>query len=180
MDRVVFIYWEKVSLVVPESEDVDVMYRGINNINISKYVWSIAFHTLESEMDYLDREMKPDAHFLVIMHNKSEEIIWGIRFDKMDQFARIAEVWIAIYDEDMLWKWYGTEAMKLMLKYGFEYLWLHKVKLQLLANNPRAQKSYEKAWFSVVGRLKQDTYRMWEYVDVIIMEILRSEYKIDR
>jgi hypothetical protein len=36
-------------LVIPEKQDLDIMFKAINNINISKFLWPIKHYTKENE-----------------------------------------------------------------------------------------------------------------------------------
>lgn len=47
---------------------------------------------------------------------------------------------------------YGTEVATLALAHAFEVLQLHRVELSVFAFNPKAQRAYEKAGFTVEGR----------------------------
>lgn len=176
MERIIFIPWENVSLVVPEKEDFEVMYRAMNNVNITKYLMPTRYYTKEQEQKFLDDILAWDRKFFVIMQNETKNIIWSIWFNDFSENNRNWKIWMTLYDEENFWKWYWSEALKLFLKYSFEYLWLNKVKLHVFSNNERAIKSYEKCWFKKIWVLKEETYIMWKYEDEIIMEILRSEY----
>jgi RimJ/RimL family protein N-acetyltransferase len=72
---------------------------------------------------------------------------------------------------------YGTEAMKLVLKHGFETLNLNRIFLRVYENNPRAIRSYEKAGYVHEGRMRQGHYQDGQYVDVLFMSVLRSEWE---
>jgi RimJ/RimL family protein N-acetyltransferase len=48
------------------------------------------------------------------------------------------------------------------------------------AGNLRAIRSYEKAGFSLEGRLREAVYKRGAYDDVLIMSVLRSEWDAGR
>ncbi len=50
---------------------------------------------------------------------------------------------------------YGTEVATLALAHAFEALELHRVELSVFAFNPRAQRAYKKAGFTVEGCRRQ-------------------------
>lgn len=179
MDRIIAMKWEKISLIIPEKPDVDVMFKAMANWEITKYTWTIWVWHKENEEDYYEHLIKSKAHFFMIMENWTKEVIWWIWFHKYDVVSRNWEIWIMLYKEEVLSKWYWSEAMKLFLKYVFEYLWVNKVKLLVFSNNPRWLKSYLKCGFKEVGRLRQEKYLCWEYVDSIIMDMLSEEYFIN-
>ncbi len=87
-----------------------------------------------------------------------------------------AEFGIFIGDKSAWNQGYGTEAVELILKHGFETLNLHRIYLRVYSTNPRARRSYEKAGFVTEGTLREAVYRHGKYADIHIMSVLRSEW----
>jgi len=94
----------------------------------------------------------------------------------IDWHVRSAEVGIFTGEKSLWNQGYGTEAMRLLLRHGFETYNLNRIYLRVYETNPRAVRSYEKAGFSLEGRQRQGTYKQGQYVDVLLMSILRSEW----
>ena len=46
--------------------------------------------------------------------------------------------------------------------------------------NPRAIRSYEKVGFIHEGRKRQAMYKHGKYIDILIMSVLRTEWKEDQ
>jgi RimJ/RimL family protein N-acetyltransferase len=88
------------------------------------------------------------------------------------------EGWVgmAIGERDCWGQGYGTDALRLVLRYAFQELDLHRVSLGVFANNPRAIRSYEKAGFRFEGIERQATIREGAYYDTFYMGVLRSEW----
>lgn len=82
---------------------------------------------------------------------------------------------IALASADVFGRGYGTEATRAVVAHAFDDLGLHRVGLEVFANNPRAQRSYEKSGFTVEGR--QRAALLWEgrRVDVITMGMLAGD-----
>lgn len=72
---------------------------------------------------------------------------------------------------------YGTEALNLMLEYGFQQLNFHSILLNVLSFNENAIRCYEKLGFQVVGTIKEVVYDHGVYYDRIIMQILESDWR---
>jgi RimJ/RimL family protein N-acetyltransferase len=89
-----------------------------------------------------------------------------------------SEAWvgIGIGERDYWSKGYGTDAMKLCLRYAFLELGLQRVSLGLHEYNTRALRSYEKAGFTLEGRTRQDVLREGKRTDTLWMGILRDEW----
>ena len=73
-------------------------------------------------------------------------------------------------------KGFGTEAVQLVCRYGFEELNLNRIGLSVFSNNLRAIRCYQKAGFVHEGCLRQATYRTGQFHDEYRFAILRSEW----
>lgn len=91
--------------------------------------------------------------------------------------ARHAEFRILLGVKERWGRGIGTEALCLVLAYGFELLNLNKVWLGVNASNKRAARSYEKAGFVSEGKLRAEVYRGGAYHDVLRFSLLRNEYE---
>jgi RimJ/RimL family protein N-acetyltransferase len=87
-----------------------------------------------------------------------------------------AFVGIGIGDRDIWGKGYGTDAMKVILRFAFQELNLRRVALDTFEYNPRAICSYEKAGFVYEGRVRQFLNREGQRWDMIFMGIMREEW----
>jgi len=87
--------------------------------------------------------------------------------------------WVGIgIGERAYWgKGYGTEAMNLILRFGFEQLNLRRVTLNVFEYNQRAYQSYIKCGFKEEGRMRQWMQRGGERFDLVFMGILREEWE---
>jgi RimJ/RimL family protein N-acetyltransferase len=86
-------------------------------------------------------------------------------------------VGIGIGDPDYWGKGYGTEAMQLILEFGFGQLNLRRISLTVFEYNRRAYQSYCKCGFKEEGRQRQWMQRGGERHDLIFMGILREEWE---
>ena len=73
-------------------------------------------------------------------------------------------------------KGYGTDAMRLLLRYAFGELNLERVSLAVYGFNPRAHRSYQKAGFKLEGRQREWLRRDDQRWDMVYMGILRDEW----
>jgi RimJ/RimL family protein N-acetyltransferase len=89
-----------------------------------------------------------------------------------------SEAWvgIGIGERDFWSKGYGTDMMKVCLRYAFMELGVQRISLGLHAYNERALRSYEKAGFQLEGRTRQDVMREGKRTDTLWMGILRDEW----
>lgn len=98
--------------------------------------------------------------------------LFGIEWN--NQCGKIA---IGIGDPNFRNKGYGTDALQLILRYGFCELNLHRIGLDVISYNKRAIHAYEKVGFQVEGTMRESVLRDGQKYDRILMGILRNEYK---
>ena len=92
-----------------------------------------------------------------------------------DMLARTAEVGIALHP-DAQGKGYGTDALRVLVRFGFERRNLRRLHLRVLASNTAAVASYRKVGFVEEGRLRESAWVSGGYQDEITMGLLRAEW----
>ena len=80
-----------------------------------------------------------------------------------------AFVSIGIGEREFWGKGYGTEAMNLVLEFGFGELNLHRVNLVTFEINPRSIRSYEKVGFVHEGNLRGGMLRYRKRLNLVFM-----------
>lgn len=71
----------------------------------------------------------------------------------------------------------GTEAVRLMVRYGFIEMGLHRIQLGVYAYNDRAIRSYARAGFTEEGRRAESAYRGGRWHDEVQMAILEQGWR---
>ncbi len=111
----------------------------------------------------------------IICRKDTGKSVGSVYLRDIDRNHHKAEYGVFIGEKEALGKGFGTQAARLMLRYGFEKLNLHKVMLRVLAENLPARKSYEKAGFVEEAYLKDEVFLENHYHDVIYMAVIREE-----
>lgn len=93
----------------------------------------------------------------------------------IDHTHHKAEYGIFIGDTQARGRGYGTAAARLMIKYCFQELKLHRLFLRVYAKNQQAIRSYEKAGFTKEAHLRDDVCIDGTYEDIILMGIINEE-----
>lgn len=70
----------------------------------------------------------------------------------------------------------GTEAVRLVIGYGFEQLGLHRISLEVYSFNPRARRVYDKVGFVAEGVMRDALRWGDEWIDATLMSILAPEW----
>jgi RimJ/RimL family protein N-acetyltransferase len=71
---------------------------------------------------------------------------------------------------------YGTEAVRLALKFAFDELNLHRVQLTVFSYNERAVALYEKLGFVREGAFREHLQRDGQFYDMYLYGLLRREW----
>jgi len=104
------------------------------------------------------------------------KLIGSLAFTNVDWRNRSSEFGIMIGDKAYWNQGYGTEAVRLLVKHGFNTLNLNRIFLHVFENNPRAIRAYEKAGFVHEGKLRQAEFKDGMYIDILVMSILKDEF----
>lgn len=117
-----------------------------------------------------------DLHGFAIRTLADDRLIGLIGLYTIFWLQREAFMGIQIGEREYWGKGYGTDALRVLLRYGFDELNLQRVSLSFLEGNERAMRSYEKCGFRYEGRERQ----IWAYDgrrwDEIFMGLLRDEW----
>lgn len=106
------------------------------------------------------------------------KLIGTIGLHRIDATCRRAVLGIMIGDKAYQNNGYGTEAIELVMRYGFMELNLHRILLHVFARNDRAVHVYEKVGFIEEGRLRDHVWRHGQWCDVYVYGILESEWAL--
>lgn len=112
----------------------------------------------------------------MVLDKENDEPIGFVYLFGIEHWARRSEVGIFIGNSQYRGKGYGEEIIRIVLKFAFERLNLHKVWLTVDDDNEAGKKCYKKVGFREDGRLRDEIFKNGIYVDRLIMSILQSEF----
>lgn len=151
--------------------------KWMNEFETTDYIGkSNKICTIEKEKEFLENCAKDESIILGIVELKNNNLIGNCGLKKINNISRTATLGIFIGDKEERNKGYGAEAIRLLLDYGFNYLNLHEINLDIFEFNKRAIKCYEKVGFKEYGRRRECIYLNGKYYDKISMDILKSEF----
>ncbi len=169
---------ERIYLSPLNSNDAEKFTEWLNDFETTDYIGkSDSVMTVDEERKFLERELNPNARCFVIVTLENDEAIGTVSLEKISGIHRTAALGIFIGNKDYRDKGYGTEAIKLVLDYGFNYLNLNSIRLDLMEFNERALKCYQKCGFKEYGRQRKCRFVNGKYYDIIAMDILAEEFK---
>ena len=180
-DQEKMIYSTRIRLRAPERSDIPRFVTWVNDPEVAAGVLLYLPMSLADETSWFESmlERPPAEHPMVIETREGEGWlpIGSCSFHNLNWRVRSGEVGIMIGEKTFWNQGYGTEAMDLLVCHGFDTLNLNRIYLRVFANNPRAIRSYEKVGFIHEGVERQGMYKAGQYIDVMLMSVLRSEYE---
>jgi RimJ/RimL family protein N-acetyltransferase len=178
------IVGDRIRLRAVSEDDLPRFVQWLNDPEVTQGLSRISPLNLEEEHRWFQDSLKKDAFErpLAIDGRQGEDWIHigSCSFFNHDPVAHHAELGIVIGDKRFWDQGFGTEAVRLLLKHGFETLNLERIYLGVVEFNHRAQRAYEKVGFVHEGRLRNDSYRRGRYWDTLVMGILRGEWLGDQ
>jgi diamine N-acetyltransferase len=181
------IYGERIRFRAVEREDLPAFQKYVNDPEVTAGLGIYLPLSMLDEEDWFAgvRKHPPDERNLVIEARRPEgdageetwKMIGGAGFFNLDGRNRCAEFGIMIGDKAYWDRGYGSEAVRLLCKHGFNTLNLNRIYLRVLETNLRAIRAYEKAGFIHEGRQRQAWYKDGHYYDFLVMSLLKEEYK---
>ena len=75
---------------------------------------------------------------------------------------------------------YGTDAVRVIVAYGFREIGLHRIALSAAPFNPAGIRAYEKAGFVEEGRYRESVLHDGHWYDEVLMSILDREWAARR
>lgn len=136
---------------------------------------SSAITLAEQERWFRDYERKPDEQVFAI--EVAGKHVGNLGLHRVDRAHRKAELGIVIGEMAFWSRGYGTEAIRLALRYAFDDLGLNKVSLDVLDYNVRGIRAYEKCGFVREGVARQEVRKDGRFFDVVRMGVLAAEFR---
>ena len=171
---------ERIYLSPMNIEDVEKYVKWLSDFRTTDGVGqSKNLINIESEKEWIEETLKKGNYIFAIVKKENDELIGNCGIDSINYTDRHATLGIFIGEEENRSKGYGSEALKLLLDYGFNYLNMHNIMLQVKSFNERAIACYKKVGFKEIGRRRESYFLNGKYYDDISMDILESEFSGD-
>lgn len=170
---------KKIRIRALEKRDLDEIMKWVNDYEVTRTLTSFLYPTSrEQEEKWLEKAIEPnERNKIFVIETKKGEYLGNIGFHNIDWKNRNVEVGIVIGKKKYWNKGYGTDAMMTILNFAFNRMNLHKVYLRVYNYNKRGVRSYQKCGFKKEGILREMFYNEGKYYDVVMMGILKREFK---
>lgn len=172
---------DRIYLSPRNEEAAEIFTEWLNDFETTDYLGSSnALMTISDEKAYFENNISnSNERVFFIVDKKNDKLIGTVGLHKINNINRTAVLGVFIGDKNYRNNGYGTEAIKLILDFGFNYLNLNNIKLDLMEFNERALSCYKKCGFKEYGRRRKCNFVNGKYYDSIEMDILANEFEGD-
>ena len=158
-------------------DDTEIYTKWLNDYEVSKNLGLYRkMISLISEQKVLEALASEGHNYAMVLY-ENDTLIGNIGFNEIDNICRKATVGLFIGEQEHRNKGYGSEALRLMLDYGFKTLNLHNIMLWVDSDNELGLSCYKKIGFREAGRRRESGFKNGKYIDTVFMDILEDEFK---
>jgi RimJ/RimL family protein N-acetyltransferase len=168
--------YEGVAIRLIEATDLEKMLQLRRSPDVWMQLGDIIMVGLEEQRRWFESLIGDKKRCYYVLCTDEIDFIGIVRTDEIDYVNRSIRVGGDILPEYQ-GRGYGKKMYRLLLKYCFDYLNMHRAWLLVLETNTVARNLYQKVGFSEEGRMRQAIFRNGEYQDYVMMSLLRDEWK---
>ena len=172
---------QRVILRAPELCDIATVVEYFNDLEVRRALNRVhPVSDLENEEWFrsLAKHRREGTQFTFLIELQRPKHFLGMcTISEINPIYRSGSLGIAISNKKYWNQGLGTEALELLLWFGFEQLNLHRIWLTVYEYNHIAKHVYEKLGFSETGRHREFIHRFGKFHDMITMDLLSDEYR---
>lgn len=177
MKHVQKLLGKRVYLSPMSIDDADTYVRWLNDFRVTDGTGSSSrMLNLPAEQKWITQNLESLSNTFAIVRLEDDKLLGNCSIHDISSPHRSATVGLLIGDKENRGRGYGTEALKLLVSYGFFYLNLHNIMLQVFSFNESAINAYQKIGFKEIGRRRECYYLNGTYYDQLYMDILKAEF----
>ncbi len=171
----------KVELRPFRRSDLAYFVKWFNDPEVTQYLTLYLPMTEMAEgkwIENLANNPGTDVYFVIeAIENNGNKAIGSISLDGIHPRDHYAAFGIAIGEKEYWSQGCGTEAAKLIIKYGFEQLNLHRISSIVYDFNERSLRMHSRLGFKEEGRQREMAFKNGKYCDVVVFGLLRKEWE---
>jgi RimJ/RimL family protein N-acetyltransferase len=172
---------ENVLLRPVKRSDISCFLQWFNDPEVTQYL-TIYLPLTEMQEEKWVEELPARAGASVnliieVIENNIGKPIGTLGFNSINPKDQVATFGIVIGNKEYWNHGYGTEAARLMVRYGFEQMNLHRIASLVFAFNERSLRMHKKIGFIEEGCEREAVFKNGQFWDVINLGILRKEWE---
>ena len=168
---------DRVYLRPIERADIDRGWlKWVNDHSLNRFlVGSFPVNRDALERYYESSQLSDTAMFALCLKDNDKYIGNG-RLTEIDWVHRSCKYGWLIGDSQYRGRGYGSEALVLLLRYGFHHLGMNRIFTALLSNNKASITSNEKTGLKREGIMRKALYKDGRFHDLVMFAMLRSDF----
>ena len=172
---------EKVVLRPVRRSDIEDCLKWFNDPEVTQYLSMYLPMTEMAEEKFIESlgstEAGKNAMFCIeAVKNNGNKPIGTVGLDNINSKDHHAEFGIAIGEKDYWSNGYGTEAARLIIRYGFEQLNLHRINSFAISFKERSLRLHLRVGFKEEGRQREAVFKNGDYHDHVMFGLLKNEW----
>ena len=162
--------------------DLPLLVRWVNDPDVRHWLHQSdrPDATVESVRGRFGLTKEAFANFVWMIETLGGRPVGHVGLLRVDPQHKRAELAISIGEKECWSRGYGTDAIRTVLRYGFEELGLRRIDLHTDADNARGIRCYEKCGFVREGVMRERRLRYGKPLDMVLMAVLREEWLANR
>jgi RimJ/RimL family protein N-acetyltransferase len=155
-----------------EFDDLDRTWQWLHHPDVYRKIGvQVPFSKTEQQQWFRQMEMAKDKLVFAVCLRETTEHIGNVSLDTIDWRHRNARLSVFLGGNETRGKGYGSDAIRTLVAYAFEFLNLHKVWCKTDADDQRLLRLYERIGFRSEGLLLEHEYRGGMYIDKRVFAI---------
>lgn len=155
--------------------DLETAYAWFNDYEVRR---TLGRQYPYSKADVLERMQASPRYGLAafaVVTRDDDRLIGDVGLFGASPEKRSATLGIQVGDKRCWDAGYGSDTMRVVCRFGFQHMNLHRIELDVLEENERARHVYEKVGFRQEAVRRQAMYRRGRYMDIVVMGLLEGE-----
>jgi len=168
---------EKVYLRPLERSDINAGWHDWINDHAIRENLDGVFPVNREELErYWESSAPPEAVMFAVCDKKTDQYIGNARLGEIDWVNRRCIYGRLIGNKDFRGKGYGTEALVLLLRYGFLKLGMNRIFSGAVITNEISIRSNEKVGMVREGILREALWKDGRFQDVVALAMTRADF----
>ncbi len=172
---------EKVILRPVRRSDIEYYLKWFNDPEVTQYLSMYLPMTEMAEEKWIEelgtsRATTTAAFVIEAVEGEGNKAIGSVGLSNINSKDHNAIFGIGIGEKDYWSKGYGTEATRLIIKYGFDQLNLHRINSFAISFNERSIRLHLRVGFTEEGRQKEAVFKNGAYHDHVVFGLLRKAW----
>lgn len=161
-----------------ETTDLPDRHRWLNDLQTTRYFTHLGAMPLPySQLLQWYQSLNPSREIHFAVDTLDPLHIGGAQLKSIDWQNRHAELGLFIGEPRFRGRGLGQQITRLLTRYGFDTLNLHRIWLRVDEANQAAVHCYSQCGFRAEGRFRDEVFRDGAYHSALIMSLLETEWQ---